>query len=65
MTPIDDPPTSALSTHSDESFLSYYTTNHEEPGTPTHPINVDQLPDQQVMTNDEEMGTQTNPINVD
>jgi hypothetical protein len=53
------------STNSDESFLSYYTANHEEPGTPTHPIDVDQLPDQPVTTNDEEMGTQTNPIDID
>jgi hypothetical protein len=64
-TPIDDPSTSASSTNSNESYLSYHTANHEELGTPTHPIDVDQLPDQQVTMNYEEMGTQTNPIDVD
>jgi hypothetical protein len=64
-TPIDDPPTSASSTQSNESLLSYYTADREEPGTPTHPIDVDQLPDQQITTNYEEIGTQMNPIDVD
>jgi hypothetical protein len=64
-TPIDDPPTSASSTSSNESFLSYYTANHEELGTPNHPIDVDLLPDQQVTVKYEGMGTQTNPIDVD
>jgi hypothetical protein len=61
-TPLNDPPTSESSTSTEESFLSYYTANHEESGTPTSPIDVDQLPDQLVITDNEEMGTQTNPI---
>jgi hypothetical protein len=64
-TPIDDPPTSASPSGSNRSFLSYYTASQEELGTPTHPIDVDLLPDQQVTTTYEEMGTQTNPIDVD
>jgi hypothetical protein len=64
-TPIDDPPTSASSIGSNESFLSYYTASQEELGTPNHLIDVDLLPDQQVTANYEGMGTQTNPIDVD
>jgi Zinc knuckle len=33
--------------------------------SPTHPIDIDQLLDQQVTMNYEEMGTQMNPIDVD
>jgi hypothetical protein len=47
-TPIDNPPTSASPSGSNRSFLSYYTASQEELGTPTHPIDVDLLPDQQV-----------------